>query len=118
MKWFSHRRLLLAEAVLVAGLAQMAAHAWLMDQHHLPAWLRVLLSMAMVVGVFGGLFLLIQRSISWGLQKTVTTMKRRVGLATTVLPHVVFALILFAAYAWFWGLDHRILAELSAAIPL
>jgi hypothetical protein len=118
MKWFSHRRLLLTEAILVAGLAQLAAHDWLMNQHHLSAALRVVLGMAMVVGVFGGLFLLFQRSVTWGLHKTVSTVKRGAGLATTFLPHALLWLALFAAYAWFWGLDRAILAELTAANPL
>jgi hypothetical protein len=117
MKWFSHRRLILTEALLIAGLAQMTAHGWIVAQSHLPAILRVLLSMALVLGVFGGLIVLFQRSVSWGLDQTVATI-RRTGLATHVLPHILLLGGLFWSYARFWGLDGLILRELLAAIPL
>ncbi len=116
MKWLSHRRLILTEALLIAGLAQMAAHGWIITQSELPALLRVLLSMALVVGVFGGLFLVFQQSVTWGLDKTVAT-ARRTGLVTHVLPHMVLLAGLFWGYALFWGLDGPVLRELLAVVP-
>jgi len=117
MKWFSHRRLILTEALLIAGLAQMAAHGWIVAQSQLPGAVRVVLSMALVVGVFGGLLVVFQRSVSWGLNQTVATI-RRTGLVTHVLPHILLLTGLFWGYARFWGLDGVILRELLSAVSL
>ena len=117
MKWFSHRRLILTEALLIAGLAQMSAHGWIVAQSQLPAVVRVVLSMALVIGVFGSLLVIFQRSVSWGLDQTVATI-RRASRVTHVLPHMALIIGLFWGYARFWGLDGLVLRELFAAFTL
>ena len=58
-RWLSHRALIAAEAVLLVGLLRdVVARA--IKASELGNREKVLLSMALTVGVFGGLFLIVE----------------------------------------------------------
>ena len=116
--FFSHRNLLVSETVLVLGLVQMFARDWLLHDPHLPAWARVALGMGLVVGLFGWLFLFLDKRIKWGL-KTTHDVVQKLPLPTPALGvHVLILCGLFYAYAWFWGLDRQLIPSIRETVEL
>jgi hypothetical protein len=108
----SHHRLLVAEAVLLIGLAQMAGKDWLLSQTDLPAPLRVALGMALTLGLFGGLLLVAQRQVQRSL-RTTHRVVQRLPIPTPVLGvHALAFLALFGGYARYWNLDSEVLRDL------
>ena len=66
--------------------------------------------MALVVGLFGGVLLLVRRQILKTLSATHDTVQRIPLPTPTALVHLAAFGALFYAYAWFWGLDAQVLA--------
>jgi hypothetical protein len=91
-----HRTLMAAEAVLVVGLLRGLLESSL-KAGHLPNYAKVLFLMAGTLGLFGGMYLLIESITSAGLKQTHTLLKR-VSLPRIFVHAAVFA-VLFVLYA-------------------
>lgn len=106
-RWLSHRGLVAAEAVLFVGILRDVLSHWIKSSQ-LPNYGKVLVVMAMTVGVFGGLFLVVERIVA----RTVAGTHRAVRTVTGVLPywavHAGILFVLFLLYANMLGL--RVLA--------
>lgn len=102
---FSHRRLLVSEAVLVLGLVQMVAKDWVLAQTSLPAAVRVGFGMALTLGVFGGLFLVAQRQVQRSLSTTHRVVQRLPLPTPVAAVHAIVCMLLFFGYARYWDLD-------------
>ena len=102
-RWLSHRGLVAAEAVLLVGiLRDVVSHA--IKAAEMKNYEKVLLSMALTVGVFGGLFLFVEKVTA----RTVAGTHKAVRSVTRVLPfwivHAAILFILFLLYANMLGL--------------
>jgi len=103
-RWLSHRGLVAAEAVLVVGiLRDVLSHA--IKGSSLPNYAKVLIVMAMTVGVFGGLFFFVEKVTA----RTVAGTHRAVRSLTGVMPywavHAGILFVLFLVYAHRLGLS-------------
>ena len=102
-RWLTHRGLVAVEAVLLVGVLKDVAvslargAAW-------PNYGKVLFAMAVTVGLFGGLFLFVEKTTA----RTVATTYKAVRTLSLVLPywllHVVVLAALFLLYANHLGL--------------
>jgi len=99
-RWFSHRRLLLIELLLLVGLLEDWAERQVLAAE-LPDAAKVVFSMALVVGLFGGLLLLVEGSLRYGLQRTHDVVQA-LPLPTPLL--LVHSAALFGL-AWLWALQ-------------
>lgn len=102
-RWLSHRGLVAAEAVLLVGiLRDLLARGIKTSTFSNDG--KVLLIMAMTVGVFGGLFVFVERVTA----RTVAGTHRAVRTLTGVMPywavHAGILFILFLLYANMLGL--------------
>lgn len=102
-RWLSHRGLVAAEAVLVVGiLRDHLARA--IKTSSFGNDVKVLLIMAMTVGVFGGLFVFVERFTA----RTVAGTHKAVRSLTRVMPywavHAGILFVLFLLYANMLGL--------------
>lgn len=104
----SHRRLVLAESVLVLGLVQMYARDWVLAQSQLPAPIRVLFGMGLILGLFGGLVLYVREQVKWSLTTTHKAVKRLPLPAPMALIHTLVFCVLFWGYAHYWHLDGEV----------
>lgn len=106
-RWLSHRGLVAAEAVLFVGILRDVLSHWIKSSQ-LQNSGKVLVIMAMTVGVFGGLFLVVERIVA----RTVAGTHKAVRTVTGVLPywavHAGILFVLFLLYANMLGL--RVLA--------
>jgi hypothetical protein len=97
-RWLSHRGLVAAEAVLLVGiLRDLLARG--IKSSSFPNDGKVLLIMAMTVGVFGGLFVFVEKLTA----RTVAGTHKAVRSLTGVMPywavHAGILLVLFLLYA-------------------
>lgn len=109
---FSHRRLLLAETVLVIGLLQIVLRDWIMVQAALPAAVRVLFGMALILGVFGGVILFVRQQVQRSLTTTHKVVQRLPLPIPLALVHTAAVGALFWCYARYWGLDAEVWSAL------
>ena len=103
-RWLSHRGLVAAEAVLLVGiLRDVVSHE--IKEASLPNYGKVLLVMAMTVGVFGGLFLIVETLTA----RTVAGTHKAGRSITGVMPywavHAGILFVLFLVYAHMLGLS-------------
>jgi hypothetical protein len=103
-RWLSHRGLVAAEAVLLVGiLRDVVSHA--IKGSAFPNYGKVLLVMAMTVGIFGGLFLFVEKLTA----RTVAGTHKAVRSLTGVMPywavHAGIVFVLFLFYAHMLGLS-------------
>lgn len=97
---FSHRSLVAVEALLVVGLIETIAEDAVVAQTDLPNWAKVLFSMVLVVGLFGGLMLLFERWAQRGIDRTHGVVKS-LPVPTPVLAiHGALLVAIFFGYAW------------------
>lgn len=90
-RWLTHRGLVAVEALLVCGLLKDFFSDAVKSSAVAPHW-RVLFVMALTVGVFGGLFLFVERF-------TARTVAGGHRMARGVLPYgIAHAAILVALY--------------------
>ena len=108
----SHRKLLVAEAILILGLVQMALRDHIMRNTELPATLRVAFGMALVLGIFGGLIVFSQRTLTRSLDTTHRVVQRLPVPLPVRMVHVGFLMLIGWSYAWYWGLDQAVATEL------
>ena len=93
-RWLSHRGLVAAEAVLLVGILRDVLSHWIKEST-LPNYGKVIVVMAMTVGVFGGLFLFVERFTA----RTVAGTHKAVRTVTGVMPYwAIHAGILFALF--------------------
>ncbi|MCO4743832.1 MAG: hypothetical protein KC912_03525 [Proteobacteria bacterium] len=110
----SHRRLLLSETVLVLGLVQMFARDFVLTDANLPAPLRVLFGMALILGLFGGLVFYVQEQVRWSLTTTHKAVQRLPLPTPMVFVHTLVFAVLFWCYAAYWQLDEEVWRSLVA----
>jgi hypothetical protein len=102
VRWLRHRSLVATEAVLLAGLCK----DWVtgaVERSDLANWGKVVFVMGATVGLFGGLFLALQRVLQRGVLKTHSAIG---GLPVPSLAaHALVLLALFFLYAHHLGLS-------------
>ena len=102
-RWLSHRGLVAAEAVLLVGILRDVLTRGVHGSTF-PNYGKVLIIMGMTVGIFGGLFLFVQRLT----ERTVAGTHRAVRSLTGVMPywavHAGILFVLFLLYANMLGL--------------
>ena len=102
-RWLRHRALVTAEAVLLVGAGQQLLSQWL-DSIAMPNWARVMLTMAMTLGVLGGVILLVRGFAAKGVAQGHQVVKALPLPAASLLLHVVIFIALFVLYAVVWHL--------------
>lgn len=107
----SHRRLLLAETVLVLGLLQMLARDWVLAQPHIPAPLRVLFGMGLILGLFGGLLFFVRQQVERSLSTTHEAVQKLPLPTPMLVVHTLALAVLFWLYAHYYGLDAAVWAD-------
>ena len=94
-RWLTHRGLVAVEALLVCGILKDVFSGFVKSSSLAPHW-RVLFVMALTVGVFGGLFLFVERFTA----KTVAGGHRMAsGLLPYWIAHAAILVALYFAYA-------------------
>jgi len=104
-KWLRHRALILSEAVLAIGFIQTSVGNWILTAPDLHPFVRVLLIMALTVGLFGWLIVFIHRQITRGLLATHKASRKLRLPFPRLLTHILLWVGLFVGYAWLW--DHK-----------
>ncbi len=103
-RWLSHRGLIAVEALLLLGISKDLLVAWVRTAH-LPNYGKVLFVMGLTVGLFGGLFLFVEKFTA----RTVAGTYRAVRSLPVALPywlvHAGVLLVLFLLYANHLGLS-------------
>lgn len=102
---FSHRRLIAVEALLLVGLLDRLGRQWVIHEAPAPEWLKVIILMALVVGVLGGVLLLLQKGLTSSLSKTHDVVKALPLPTPLVFVHAAAFVGLFFLYAWATGLS-------------
>jgi len=102
-RWLSHRGLVAGEAVLLVGFLRDVLTRWI-KASELSNDGKVLLIMGMTIGVFGGLFLFVEKFTA----RTVAGTHKAVRSLTGVVPywavHAGILFLLFLLYANMLGL--------------
>jgi hypothetical protein len=97
-----HRLLVAAEAVLFLGV--LRDWVWsLVRRSELANWSKVVLAMALTLGLLGGLIVVARALFVRGLARTHAEAGRAAG--TTLLLHLALLAVLFALYARMLGID-------------
>ncbi len=109
--WFSHRQLVMLEAVLLVGLGKETLEWVVLEQSGLPPLTRVAIGMFVVVSTLGGLVFAAQKRLRVSLDKTQKAVRKRVRVPQALL-HVAFLMAIFVAYAAFWDQETGALREL------
>jgi hypothetical protein len=102
---FSHRRLIAGEALLVVGVVDRLGRRWVTEEAPVPNWLKVVILMALVIGIFGGLILVLQKVMTTGLAKTHDVVKALPLPTPIIFVHAAAFVGLFFAYAWAAEID-------------
>jgi hypothetical protein len=95
---FSHRGLIAIEAMLLMGVLK----DWIFGElrtSSFPNYAKVLLVMGTTVGMFGGLFFLVQRLTARGVAHTHGLAKRMPVAVPVSAVHAVLLFVLFLLYA-------------------
>src|SRR5438552_10097783 len=95
---FSHRGLIAIEAMLVLGVVKDAVFERVRTSG-LPNYGKVLVIMAATVGLFGGLFFVIERLTTRGVANTHHVLKKMPVVLPTLVIHMVLLFLLFLLYA-------------------
>jgi len=96
--FFSHRGLIAVEAMLVMGIVK----DWIFEElrtSHFPNYAKVLFVMATTVGLFGGLFFVIERLTARGVATTHQAARRLPFVLPTTVIHGGLLFVLFLLYA-------------------
>jgi hypothetical protein len=102
-RWLSHRGLVALEAVLLVGILRDVL-AGSVKESALPSYGKVLLVMGMTVGVFGGLFLFVERVTARTVAGTHKAMRSLTGVLPYWAAHAGILFLLFLMYASMLGL--------------
>jgi hypothetical protein len=106
MPWFQHHRLIATEALLVAGIVQQLLSN-LVSTSNLPGAVKVLLTMASVVGLLSIVAVAAQAMAGFGLAGTHRAWARLLALPHLFLHGLLFV-GLFFAYAVIWHIPVRV----------
>lgn len=101
--FLSHGTLIAVEAMLVMGVLKDVIFDLLRKSGH-PNWLKVVLVMGTTVGLFGGLFFVIERLTARGVAATHGAIRRGPFALPTLLVHAAILFLLFLLYARMLGL--------------
>jgi hypothetical protein len=96
--FLSHRHLIAIEAMLVLGVIKDVIFD-LVKKSGYPNYFKVLLIMAATVGLFGGLFFVIEKLTARGVAGTHQALKQLPVVLPTLIVHVVLLFLLFLLYA-------------------
>ena len=95
---FTHRRLIVMEALLLAGAAEFVAEDRVVASD-LPDELKVVFVMFLVLGLFGSLLVVVERLAKSGLGKTHRTIQALPIPTPRIFIHALVLFGLFLAYA-------------------
>jgi hypothetical protein len=100
MPWLQHHRLIASEALLIAGIVQqLLGNA--ISASGLPGWVKVLVTMATVVGLLSIVAVAAQTIANVGLVGTHRALARTLQVPQLLL-HLLILVGLFFAYALVW----------------
>jgi len=101
IRWLQHRTLIKGEAVLVVGLLREVAAQWIAAQPSsvLPNWGKVMFTMAATIGLFGGLFYVLESFTAKSVAKTHQAVQALPLPTPYLLVHAGVFAALFFAYA-------------------
>lgn len=106
-KWLRHRTLIAAEALALAGVAKYELTLFVKAQETVPNWGKVMFLLAATVGIFGVLFLGLERLLRRSVERTQEVMQALPLPAPLVLFHLAAWTGLFFLYAWIYSLPLR-----------
>jgi hypothetical protein len=109
-RWFSHRRLVALEALLLAATAKGWLQNWVIARPELHDALKTIFIMAMTIGLFAIILVVVDRITARGVSAThKVAQSLPVPLSLTIV-HALAWLGLFVLYAhtnnlrwWYWG---------------
>lgn len=96
--WFTHRNLIAMEAMLLMGVIKDVIFETVRTSSH-ANWLKVVFVMAATIGLFGGLFFVIEKVTARGVNQTHQALKRLPIAMPTLVVHAVLLFLLFWLYA-------------------
>jgi len=97
-RWLSHRGLVAGETVLLVGILRDWLTRWIRASE-LSNATKVLVIMAMTVGVFGGLFLFVEGITARTVAGTHKAVRSLTGIVPFWVVHAGILLLLFLLYA-------------------
>jgi hypothetical protein len=97
-RWFTHRNLIAMEAMLLMGVIKDVIFETVRTSSH-ANWLKVVFVMAATIGLFGGLFFVIEKVTARGVNQTHQALKRLPFAMPTLVVHVALLFLLFWLYA-------------------
>ena len=97
-RWFTHRRLIVMEALLLIGALEFAAEDRVVASDF-PDELKVVSVMVLVLGFFGSLLVVVERLATSGLGKTHRTIQALPIPTPRIFTHALVLFGLFLAYA-------------------
>lgn len=102
-RWFRHRWLVEAEAVLLVGVGQQVLQGYVA---HLgwPRWGQVLWTMGCTLGILGGVLLFVRVIAKTSVAKAHQTVQKMPLPLPLLFLHVLAFAGLFCLYAWVWDL--------------
>jgi len=106
-KWLRHRTLIAAEVLALAGVAKYELTPFVKAQETVPNWGKVLFLLAATVGIFGVLFLALERLLRRSVERTQEVIQALPLPAPLVLFHLAAWSGLFLLYAWVYALPLR-----------
>ena len=101
-RWLQHRRLIVVEATLAAGLAEEWAQNWLLRQSTIPWWARTLAVMAMFLGLLALVVAIIRNAARQG--AATVSQVASLTFIPRLLVHAALLALLFYGYAQTFGL--------------
>jgi hypothetical protein len=104
MRWFSHKGLIAIEAMLVLGLVKDVVAARV-GNSTLPDYGKVLFIMAVTIGLFGGLFVIVQQLSERGIEKAHEVARALPLPFAYWLAHAALLLGLYFLYAHMHGIQ-------------
>lgn len=102
--FFSHRRLVAVEALLLAGWGKSLLSEAIVGSQ-MENWIKVVVVMGMTVGLFGGVLLFLESLTKSGVQQSHSFVRELTGSGSTLLIHAVIFFLLFALYAHMLGIQ-------------
>ena len=101
----THRRMVAIEALLALGALESWAENRMMADSHLADPVKALLAMALVVGLFGAVLLIMQRWTQASLSKTHAVVQGLPLPTPVVVVHVGVLVALYFLWCWVLGLS-------------
>lgn len=98
-RWFSHKRLVLIEALLLLGPAKSWAEAWILARPELANAAKLAIAMLMHLGVFATIFILVERWLAASVARTHAA----VQALPIPTPLLAMHLLALAGLVWLWS---------------